>query len=502
MIRQSLFTTLSKIVLAITFVLLIALTTFFSATAPTISVAIIISVFGVLGFAIASQMPTPAVKFERVTFYLLCTYLFFVIVWPRYAFIRLPGLPGLSPPRIIQFILVAAWITLLFKSTSFRTNLKEIFSSHTTLIILIGSLFAFKAGSVLTSSQPLLSIRGILNELISVYSLLFITASILKTKKDIHTLLSTFIAAIFLSNLLGVYESQIQRNIFLNFFEIDSNYLNDIFREKVRAGAYRIQSTFSHPLTLSECVVMAAPISFMVFSKNGLFSVRNILLYIFTFLSFFVIFKTGSRSGAGAYLFVILLSIIFNIITKMQARKNSVHAALYAISVFIIILISLFTIYAISDVMIGKTTREFNSGMARVDMWKHGFILAQQSPIFGYGQDLAATVLGFTGFGGTITIDSYYLTVLLESGFVSLITYLMIIAYITKKAIAFGFYKNENSLHVLLLLTSLLGFFLIKAILSLTHNHGIAMVLVGSLLFLMTKKELLDSNKNMSALKP
>jgi hypothetical protein len=83
---------------------------------------------------------------------------------------------------------------------------------------------------------------------------------------------------------------------------------------------------------------------------------------------------------------------------------------------------------------------------------------------------MAANELGFKG-NGALTIDNYYLSLALESGFFAPILFCFIVAVVAYMGFSLGLSDlGSNGLLAGMLSTSLLGMMLIQLILSIPHN--------------------------------
>lgn len=456
--------------------------TFLAQGAPFLSVWIVFfSFFPIVG-AIFWLLPPPAERFVAVFFAIFFLFVFSMVVWPRYALLRAPGLPGISLSRAIQLLLLFGWFYIFLRSETIRDRLMRRVREFWYVFLAIAILLFFKSASVFVSDYPFLSAKGVANEVVSVYLPLLMTLSFVRHEGDLKRLCLVLLFAGVVVAALGLYESRVGHNLFFGILDVDSDYLQQVLRDKIRAGAYRIQSTFSHPLTFSEFLSFSIPVIFFaVFSRRV--GWVGISFYVgYSALVAYVILKSGSRSGLGGFL-VAQASVFGTLFLRgVFQRRSAFLAGFSMIGIIFSCSLAAVALYFISDILIGRTSSEFNSGMVRLAMWSHGLSLAATSPFFGFGQDTAAEVLGFVGHGGVLTIDSYFLSVLLESGFVSLVCFatILVIAFVlAMKALR---YEGKAALLCSLLGGSVLVFSLVKAVLSLPHNHGVFMVLYGCLL--------------------
>jgi O-Antigen ligase len=459
-----------------------ALAVLFSGGAAFLSVWSISAIFGVLGVGLLAYLPVPSVAVQRASMFALLVFVFLAIVWPRYASIRLPGLPALSLTRISLLILLLLGVFLFSKSSAYRQRLRERVARFRVVFYALAAWLVLKVLGAFFAEVPFLSMRGVLNELISVYVPMLIALAAIESRRDIRRLLVTVLAGAVVVVLVGLYEYHVGRNVFLGLLEVDSEYLEQVLRDKVRAGSYRLQSTFAHPLTLSEFLVLTTPVAIYMAFVDGFRWLRSFLLILLMVAMAFVIVKTGSRSGIGSFAVVLGACAVMCSLRLAKVSRDGISAALYVLGAIALVVVAGVSLYLMIDLLVGRTTREFNSGQARLLMWEDGLAKAALQPLLGYGQDTAARVLGFVGSHSVLTIDSYFLSVLLDGGFPSLALFVIVLGALGVIGLRSGLSGSHPDLLSILLLTSLVAFSLIKLILSLSHNHALFMVLMAVML--------------------
>lgn len=445
---------------------------------PLLGAGMVILLTLAIVLLLSVKMPALSHTADKLGIWLIFLFVFFAIVWPRYALLRMPGLPGLSPPRLFQGGLTIYWLYVISKNFSYRSILANRMKESKPFFLAMAFLLLFKFFSVFSSDLALVSLKGFFNEVLSVYFPILVCLTFVRNIKDARIVLLAFVVGVIGAVGVGVVEYVLNRNVFISFLDVDSDYVKQVFAEKIRAGSYRLQSTFSHPLTFSEFMVVSAPVG-VVFLRKLL---RNNFLFFLLFLfsisaCAFVVVKSGSRSGVGALLLGVGLYFVFcsarQLIISCDHRVTVFHLFFILLSIAALVL----GLYFISDILVGKTTRELNSALVRLEMWSDGIKMALEQPVFGYGQDMAAVTLGFVEGDGNITIDSYYLSVLLETGFIGFLCYLFLILYVLFRGMRHGFGKDENGVFLIAISVSIICFAVVKSVLSLTHNHGIFMVL-------------------------
>lgn len=457
----------------------VAVATFFSGGAAFLSVWLVLLLFGMLGTGLLAFSAAPTERIERLGFYVLLASLFLAVVWPRYASIKLPGLPALPPARIALFVLLLAFVYLFAKRDEFRQRLLSAIHRHGLVIYPLLALLLWRVLGIFGSEIPLLSVRGVLNEALSVYLPLLAALGLVQTRRDVHAVLATFLAATGVVVLVALYEFAVGRNVFYEIFEVDSAYLEQVLRDKLRAGAYRLQSTFSHPLSLSEFLVLMVPVAFYMAFVDGFRWLRSIALLLLVALATFVIIRTASRSGMGGFAVVLALTVGIGFTRLLLRSRDAVRGGLYVLGILATVMGTVAALFLMQEILAGRTAGERSSALVRLLMWEHGLQKAWEHPILGWGQDLAAQVLGFIGNQGVLTIDSYYLSVLLDAGYPGLALYVVAMLASIWVLLSHGLSTRYSNLLAALMVSGLVSFALIKLVLSLNHNHGLVMVLLA-----------------------
>jgi O-antigen ligase len=106
-------------------------------------------------------------------------------------------------------------------------------------------------------------------------------------------------------------------------------------------------------------------------------------------------------------------------------------------------------------------------------------------PLLGYGVDQAAYVLDFVTGSNFLSIDSYYLSITLDSGLPALILLAFLLGYFFWLGAGLWLrYRSEESLIAGMLALSIVGFAVVKAILSVPYNFSLVFMVFAMLLVL------------------
>jgi O-antigen ligase len=121
------------------------------------------------------------------------------------------------------------------------------------------------------------------------------------------------------------------------------------------------------------------------------------------------------------------------------------------------------------------------SNLARVAQWQMGLPKIFKNPI-GHGLGTSGSVLGYTDPTGLLTLDSYYLAILLELGVVGFLVYFGMFVFGIFTAVRAAARSPDLEREVYFLApaaVSITNFVVIKSIFSEMDNHWMAFTLLG-----------------------
>jgi len=275
----------------------------------------------------------------------------------------------------------------------------------------------------------------------------------------------------------GVIEIFMGHNIFGQF--LDKSNLTEFqvanLESKIRGGVHRIQSSFLNPLVLGQFIVLMLPVLLFFRTKTKSNITRyNIVITLLFFLLFFV------RSRASTV--ILVLGLVYLVYYFIIISKSRIEIKLITLLFLFILIPSL--IYLNSDN--GFIIDFFDGKDLTIDSNRETQLLLAVPIILnnlwtGCGFGLGATVLDFGSLNrANGTIDNYFLTVILDSGILALVSF--IILYL--KIIFYYFKVNKENLFLLI---GLILFMINMFSLSLTEIHPLFYFLLSFLLISETK---------------
>lgn len=226
--------------------------------------------------------------------------------------------------------------------------------------------------------------------------LLFYLAQVFLNKKRVKILLFVFLSALFLHSLNGIYQVQAGTGFIRGFSAILSS----------SHGFLAARSTFHHYNNFATYLGVGffIALSFFLYYQSYKLKLTFALLSVLVVIN---LFFTHSRGGLLAFFLAVFFILLIFPDKKIKA------------SGFFILLLLL------SFIFFSSLGRDFLSGLAarsdagRLKIWKEGFLLIRESPIFGFGLGSWGELTSRVGYA-----HNNYVQILFESGLLGLLSFL------------------------------------------------------------------------------
>ena len=292
--------------------------------------------------------------------------------------------------------------------------------------------------------------------------------------------------------VVGIWEWRLQRVPWAghipSFLRVQDETVLKILRGSARAasGIYRVQGPATTPLGFAELLGLAVPFAVHMMVEQYRWLAR-VAAAAFIPLAIFVILLTDSRLGVVAALASVLFYILGWALLRRRQFQNSllVPAILLAYpSILIAGVASTFFVGRIRAEVWGNGAQTASND-ARVEQWEMAIPIILRNP-FGRGTGQGADALGWANQAGTISIDSYYLSVLLEWGVIGfLLFYGLMLRGVWVAGMIVVKHQVEREVRLVIpLAVALLNFVIIKSVLSQDANHPLAFMMLGAVLAL------------------
>ncbi|MEW5684995.1 MAG: O-antigen ligase family protein [Pseudomonadota bacterium] len=414
-----------------------------------------------------------------------------LILWPNYLAIAVANLPWITMLRLTGTPMVLIFLACISISASFRRHLWEIVGSEKVMFRLVVGLAALWTFSLAMSSEPGDSINRYALAMVNLIGVFFVSCYLFSREgfADLWVrlllIITGFLAAV------GAWEAKIQKLPWAghipSFLKVDDPIVQKILAGGMnRAEVYRVKATATTPLGLSELLGLAMPFALhMLIGKYPLYLRLGAALMIpFTM---WVILLTDSRLGFVAACASGLFYLLFWALLRWRQDKRSLLAPALVLSypaIFVSFMIATFAIGRLRAEFWGTGQQQYST-QGRIDQWYMGMPKVLKNPL-GYGIGQGGKALGFKNLAGVGSIDSYWLSVLLEIGVVGFLVFYGLMlrgAFTAARTLVATNGKGEMRL-LLPMAVALLNFIIVKMVLSQDANHPLIFMILGAVVAL------------------
>jgi O-antigen ligase len=429
-----------------------------------------------------------AAKSERRTLQLLmilsAAYALSSALWPRYVALFLPGLPSLNPTRILNVLVVMLLLAAAISSTQLRLWWRQSFAENKGVWFFLFAMCAFRIASIAVSDEPTHSAYTYMNELFVHVLMFFVGIAWVQYDPKLRRMGIVACFSFLVVAILGMVEWRLGKPLFGQFVDPTNAYVQWAASGKIRDGIYRAQSTLGYPIAFAEFAVISAGIALAFCVSSGRWWIRAVSVIALPVLLAGAVFSSGSRSGYIAGAGVMLgVFVAFVTLDMLNRRVSLGKAFLWSMLSAVVAAIFAVVLYVAFDRAFGSGA-DRGSDSYRVTMHQRAAVLASESPLIGYGVGRAAYKVKVVtpGVPSQYTIDSYFVSLLVDSGIPALVSFLGAVLF----AVRSGFSKSMSrsgpeGLRWAALSIVLLGALLFKSIISIYDNNLFIFVIMGCL---------------------
>jgi hypothetical protein len=344
---------------------------------------------------------------------------------PTYYTVQVPGLPWISARRLATFSLIVPFLIAIAASSEVRRRITERLACSSLIFICVAGYLVMAALSISTSVNRADSLSVLVDIILSWYVPFFAMIYIVRDNEDVIFILKIICFSGIFITAASFLEFVRHRNVFVDIFP--KGMLDHLIENNpnlagllpgprhFRNGQYRAVSIFVSPLSLGEFEAIVIPIAlFFVLFRQSVFE-RGLGLAA-AFGGIIGIFCSGSRGGyigvlGSAAVFVAIWSI-----RKAKKNKASLAPAIVGMSgaVWFTVVLILIAVWKRAHNMVLGGGAEAASNQGRYEQWVTGIPLIKSNPLTGHG-------LNQGGYLIHMSIDSYVLSLLLETGIPGLV---------------------------------------------------------------------------------
>lgn len=404
---------------------------------------------------------------------------------PNYYAVQFGGLPWISARRLATFALIAPFFIAIAASSDARRRITERLGASSLIFICVAGYLLMAILSLFTSVTTSESMTALVEALLSWYVPFFAIIYIVRDHDDAVFVLKLICCCAVFITAFGVLEFFQHRNVFVDIFPrgmlqqlIENNpnlaLLLPGDANHFRNGLYRAESAFVTPLSFGEFEIIVIPIG-LFFALYRESSFEKSLGWATVFGGILGIFASGSRGGYIGVLFSVAVFVAIWSIRKAVDNKASLAPAIVGLTgivsfTFLIGLI-LFWKRAHNIVLGGGDAAASNQG--RYEQWVAGIPLIRSNPITGHGFAAGGYVINSS-------IDSYVLSVLLETGIPGLVFFVgLVLLPIWDGLRNFVSDMSESGAVAGALACSFIAFSMNRLVLSQRENHMVIFSLLA-----------------------
>ena len=481
---------------------------FFSALVPTYF-AFLVSPLVILALLVIWALPDTHWAPTRLLEGLFFATFVALVAWPDYLAIALPGLPWITLVRLTSFPMVLILLTCISTSAEFRSELSRALRSIPSIPILLGIFVVIQIYSIGLSQDTSGSIQKFIVAQTTWTAVFFAAAYVFLQPGRIERWAMVLWAMAVFVSLIAIWEYRIGRLPWVghipSFLKIQDESVQHILAGSMRAGTdlYRAQATFTTPLGLAEYIALTLPFVLHFAARKFPPKLRLAALASIPLL-LYAVYLTNAKLGSVGCLLGILLYIFIVAVQNWKRNRQSLVAAsiLFSYPAGLGMLAALMLASRRFQVLIlGNDGSHAASTDARVAQYTMGMQKFLQWP-FGYGIGQGSPTLGFGRAAGFESIDTYYLSVLLEYGIAGFIVYFGMFAiaiYEAGRRSLLASSTNESKSFLLPIAISLITFIVIKSVFSQQDNHPVVFMMMGALMALAVSDRLLTVTQVKSA---
>ena len=437
-------------------------------------------------------------KSDVAPFYkLVSAYMFMMVAWPSYVAIAIPGLPWVTPSRLILGVLLISMLTHFPQIAESRRKVIDLLGYDRTAFRLF-MLYLIMNAVVLPFAQSPLDVlsyavmQGVL-DLSSMVAAAWAFTDLTKIRRLIRLL----VLGCILTMVITLLENYLQRppwfGFIPSFMKVDSGLLETYMSPQARVGdgRYRIRATFGVVLYYSQYLgIMLPPLLYEMWKMKGMKRLAAIALIP---LILQTIWFCNARTATIA-LFIALFGFAGLVMLRTLFFRSHGDALKPGIMAAMVLLGAAGLAGAIASshrlqmYTIGGQ-QHAGSNEVRDQQWAGAWRAIAKNPI-GVGMGTSLPEVGRVSPNGIAVVDSFYINLLVGLGPLGFIGFMGCIARVAWLGFM-TFLRAEDELEEWggVLALGLLNYIIAAYVISYADNHYLVFTLMAAILALRRKQD-------------
>lgn len=441
----------------------------------------------VLVWAAPKSRDDPAVRLNA----LLVGVLSAAMLWPNYVTFSTAGLPALEPKRLLSLLLFAYWMYKMFTSPALSERFFRRWRSGGVALYLLLAFLGWRLLSGFTGEQPLFSVVQFGWTLLNFHIVFFVAMSCLRDRRDVAFIMKLLVGGAVIVALLGGVERLIGHNLFAKLVPADSEVVAQALSDKLRDGGNRVQATFEHPMVLAEFLMLTLPMAVFLLSHSSQQRFKVAGAASLTLMMGGIVLS-GTRSAILTGAAVLGLTLVLYFMENLRGRGGlTARGMISMIGLIGMITAALAVLPFVTDLVQGRNAYERGSSTARIMQYKLGMPKIEKQPLVGYGVGYGNTQVGFRASAGRTSVDSYYLTMALDSGVPGVLLFIASFIGFIVMGLRLSFVETDPGPRLMarVLAVSLIGVLATRAVLSIDFNLVFVALICALLLVLKEQRD-------------
>ncbi len=432
-----------------------------------------------------------------------------LVLWPNYLAIALPGLPWVTLLRIASGPLAAALLICVSVSEKFRKDLAACLNDAPYIWKTLIFYVAIVTVSLVLSHKIPDTLSKYAIFLINQVAVFFVSCYVLTKPRRVEFWVYSVLFMDLILCGIGLWEARLGYVPWVghipSFLRIEDPNVTRILSGAARAatGLHRVQAVATTSLGLAEILGLTAP--FALHLALGRYPIYIRMPAVFSLPLFvYVIILTDARLGFVAMLVSASLYLLLRSIVRWREVRGSIFGPAIVLTypaIFCALVASTFLIGRLRARVWGDGSQAASTE-ARKGQWASAIPKIISHPI-GHGYGEAGRTLGWTNAAGISTIDSYFLNLLLDTGFIGFLAYLAIFgsAGVTGALTVIKSPGTRENRLLMPLVVIMPAFVIVKGVLSQDANHPLIFIMLGAITALVhrTRQQARDAEAGLQS---
>jgi O-antigen ligase len=260
-----------------------------------------------------------------------------------------------------------------------------------------------------------------------------------------------------------------------NFAAGDLRQLRSIALASSDASGFRIKSVFTHPIIYGQMMALMTPMALHLIIHD-----QRWRRWLGVALLPGIAISLVLCQARSPFVVLVVVTVLYLAIYSFDVRKGSRLVMFVLLTVGAVALAPL-AIERTEALVLGTSSREAGSTAVRESQWSYGRNAMSARPLLGYGSGQAPIYAGVVGRNEIRSVDSYPLTIWVESGAIGLLLYVSMMGAFFGRGLLLAISEpNRWRRSVLAVLTaSVVGSFVGLTIVSIDDSLSFAYLAAG-----------------------